>query len=302
MISTVNRIPDSTVELTITVPWTDVNKTYETVVSEAVKNAEVSGFRKGKAPRDIVEKNLDKTKLYEEVLKILIPQSYNQAVTEHKLTPIISPKVELKEANEGKDWVIRVLTCEKPPVTLGDYTKAIRDLKARLDSARLASKGKKIWTPGTDLSAQAGPKKDEANQGAGGQKPTLDELLHALYSAVTMTLPALLIEHEANRLLSDLIDQTKKLGLSVEQYLASTNRTADSVRHEYEEQAKRTLTLEFALEEIADKEGILVSDDDIDAVINTAKSDEEKKALTSQRYYLASILRRQKTLDTLAAL
>lgn len=283
MTSSLNRVSDGTLELTITIPWTDVSKAYSATVDKAVETTELPGFRKGKAPADLVEKNLDKTKLYEDVLKTLIPQSYNQAITEQKLKPIISPKVELKEANEGKDWVIRVLTCEKPAVTLGDYKKAIRD-----------SKAEKIWKPGDLPAGKAGDEKTK--------KPTLDELLHALYGTVTISLPALLVEHEINRLLSDLIDQTKKLGLSVEQYLASTNRTADSIRHEYEEQAKRTLTLEFALEEIADKEGVLVSDDDIDTVINTAKTDEEKKALSSQRYYLASILRRQKTLDTLASL
>jgi FKBP-type peptidyl-prolyl cis-trans isomerase (trigger factor) len=90
--------------------------------------------------------------------------------------------------------------------------------------------------------------------------------------------------------------------MSVEQYLSSTGRTNESVRKEYAEQAKRTLTLEFTLEEIADKEGILVSDDDIDTVIKTAKTEEEKKSLEAQRYYIASVLRRQKTLDFLASI
>lgn len=276
MTTSLNRQSDNTIELTLTIPWSEVTQNYQSVVENAVQNAQLPGFRKGKAPRDLVEKNLDKTKLYEEVLKILIPKSYNQAITELKIQPIISPKVELKEANEGKDWVIRVITCEKPEVTLGDYKKAIID-----------SKGSKIWKPGADEKTK---------------KPTLNELLQALFGVVTVTLPSLLIEHEVNRLLSDLLDQTKKLGLSVEQYLASTGRSADSIRHEYEEQAKRTLTLEFALEDIADKEGILVSDDELDKVINNAKTEEEKKALSSQRYYLASILRRQKTLDLLASL
>ena len=124
----------------------------------------------------------------------------------------------------------------------------------------------------------------------------------AVYGAMTVTLPSLLIEHEVNRLLSELIDQTKKLGLTVEQYLASTQRTSETIKKEYEEQARRTLALEFGLEEIADKEGVLVSDDDIEAVIKTGKTDEEKEALTKQKYYLASVLRRQKTLDFLASL
>lgn len=282
MTSTIQRLPDHTIELTITIPWTDVTTTYEHVIEHMVEGAELPGFRKGKAPREMVEKSIEKTKVYEEALKTLIPKSYNDAITEQKIQPIVNPKIELKDASEGKDWVFRALTCEKPTVTLGDYKKAIVDLKA--------SKGEKIWTPGTE------PKEEDKET-----KPTMDELLVALYGAVKTELPALLIEHEANRLLSELIDQTKKLGLTVEQYLASTGRTADGVRHEYEEQAKRTLTLEFALEEIADKEGILVSDDDIDAVIKTGKTDEEKEALKAQRYYLASVLRRQKTLDFLSA-
>lgn len=286
MTSSLQRLPDATIELTITIPWPDVAKTYEAAVNEAVKQAEVSGFRRGKAPRKVVEEKLDKTKVYEDVLKDLLPKVYNQVITDQKLRPIINPKIELKEATEGKDWIIRVLTCEKPAVTLGNYQQAIKDLKT--------AKQKKIWVPGSKAEPEGEKPEDK--------KPTLDELLKALFGAVTVTIPSLLVEHEVNRLLSDLIDQTKKLGLTVEQYLASTARTAESIRHEYEEQAKRTLTLEFSLEEIADKEGILVSDDDIAKVIETAKTDEEKKTLESQRYYLASVLRRQKTLDFLAAL
>jgi len=284
MKSTMQRLPDGSIELLITVPWTEVEAEYEKTIVHMVEHAEVDGFRKGKAPRAVVEAKLDKTKVYEEVLKDLIPTSYGKAVEENKIRPIVQPKIELKEATEKKDWILRAITCEKPDVDTGDYKKAIKDLKD--------SKVKKIWLPGEK------PTEEEKNK---PQKPTLDELLKALYDSVKITLPALLLEHEVNRLLSDLIDQTKKLGMSVEQYLSSTGRTADTVRKEYEGQAGRTLTLEFALEAIADKEGILISDDDIDTVIKTAKSDEEKESLTAQRYYIASVLRRQKTLDFIAA-
>ena len=277
------KLSDGTIELTITIPWTDVAKTYEDAVVHMVSEAELPGFRKGKAPRDLVEKSLDKTKVYEEALKTLIPKSYNDAITQQKVKPIVNPKIELKDATENKDWVFRALTAERPTVTLGEYKKAIQELKA--------SKTQKIWKPG-----EAPEEKDKET------KPTLDEVLMALYKNVMTTLPAILVEHEVNRLLSELIDQTKKLGLTVEQYLASTQRTSEGIKKEYEEQAKRTLTLEFALEAIADVEGILVSDDDIDAVIKTGKTDEEKEALKAQRYYLASVLRRQKTLDFLASL
>lgn len=288
MKSSLSRQQDGTIELTITVPWSEVETLYEKVVADLVKNAEIEGFRKGKAPRAMVEAKLDRTKTYEEVLKELIPQSYGKAIEEHKLRPVVQPRIELKEATEKKDWIVRALTCEKPTVTLGEYKKAIAELKT--------TKAKKIWVPGKDEEPQKGVEDQKP------QKPTLDELLKTVFENVKTQIPHLLIDHEANRLLSDLIDQTRKLGMSVEQYLSSTGRTSETVRKEYEEQAIRTLTLEFALETIADAEGILISDDDIDTVIKTAKTDQEKEALAAQRYYIASVLRRQKTLDFLASI
>lgn len=273
--------------MTITVPWAKVAETKESVITELVKNIEIPGFRRGKAPRDAAQKKLDASKVYEEVIQKLLPQAYSDAVKEHKLHPIVLPKIEIVESKEGKDLVVRAHTAQKPNVTLGDYKKAIQEAKA--------AKHNKIWTPAE--AAKASKPEEEAK----AKQMTLGELLDALLSVVTCHIPEILIENEVNRNLSELIDQTKKLGLTVDQYLASTNRTAEGVRKEYAEGARRTLTLEFAIETIADKESIFVSDDDIEAAIKTAKTEEERAALAKERYYLASILRRQKTLDFLSA-
>jgi trigger factor len=282
----IQHLPDGTIELTITIPWSEIEKIYNDVVNQTVQNAEISGFRKGKAPRNVVEEKLDKNKTYEAVLKRLIPDVYQKAVEETKIKPIITPKIELSDAIEKKDWVVRAQTCEKPALTIGDYKKAVTELKV--------AKTKKIWVPGQETPQNAD--KDKPT------KPTLDEILKTVYDQISIILPTLLIDHEVNRLLSDLIDQTKKLRLNVEQYLSSTGRTAESIRNEYINQAKRTLSLEFALEEIANRESITVTEDDISHVIKTAKTDEEKKTLENQRYYIASVLRRQKTLDFLASI
>lgn len=277
------RLEDKTIELTLSIPWEDIQKTYSEVVDDFVKETELPGFRKGKAPREAVEAKLDKNKVYEEVMQRMIPKVYSAAVEQEKIHPVIMPKITLTEAKEGSAWKILAITCERPEITLADYKKAVSEAKA--------TKANKIWVPGQEQT------KEEQEK---DKKLSLDELLSAVFSTIKATLPAILIDQEVNHLLSDLVDQTKKLGLTVEQYLSSTNRNAESIRKEYEEQAKKTLTLEFALEDIADKEGILVSDDDIDTIIKTAKTPEEKASLEKQRYYLATILRRQKTIDMLA--
>ncbi len=279
---TTARHDDGTIELNVTLPWTDVDRTYKDVFDAISKQAQVPGFRKGKAPKKLVEDNIDSSKVYEEVVRQVVPKAYTDAVKQENLRPAVTPKVELVNAKQGEDWTLRFLTCEKPNLTLGDYKEAVRALKA--------NKQKKIWTPGE--------KQDETEKK--DQKPSLDDILMSVLTKITVTIPSIMLESEVTRLLSDLVDQVRKLGLTVEQYLASTNRTSDSLRAEYEAQAKRMISLELALEKIADGEHIFVSDDEIEAMIKSAKTEEEKRALEHDRYYLASVLRRQKTLDFLA--
>ncbi len=282
MTSAIHEKDDGTIELTITIPWGDIEKMYQTVVTETASATEIAGFRKGKAPTQIVEENVDKTKVYEETIKRLVPKAYTDAVTEHKIAPIMMPQIELKDAQEKKDWVILAKTCERPSVTLKDYKKAMAELKA--------SKTPKIIVPGKDNP------EDEKAKG-----PTVDELLDTLLTIVEAKLPEILLEHEVTHQLSQLVDQTKKLGLTVEQYLSSTGKTADSVRADFRSQAMKNLTLEFALEAIAEKEQVTVSDEEVNKLIATAKTEEERKSLEGQRYYLTSLIRRQKTVDTLLA-
>ena len=281
MSTTTARHPDGTIELNVTLAWTDVDRTYHEVTDSFAKQTEIAGFRKGKAPQKLVEEKLDTSKVYEEVVRRIVPKAYTDAVKQENIRPAVTPKVELVNAKQGEDWSIRFFTCEKPVITLGDYKGAVAKLKAE--------KHKKIWTPGQKQEEQKEP-----------PKPTLDDILATLLIVLTVTIPTIMIESEVTRLLSDLIDQVRKLGLTVEQYLASTNRTSESVRAEYEAQAKRMISLELGLEKIADTESIFVSDDEIAAMIKSAKTEEERKALDRDRYYLASVLRRQKTLDFLA--
>lgn len=282
MISAIHKTDDGTIELTITIPWNEIQTMYETVVSETAKGAEISGFRKGKAPKQMVEENIDKTKTYEETIKRLVPKAYTDAVSEHKISPIMMPQIELKSAEEGKDWIVLAKTCERPIITLKDYKKAVSELKAKNTP--------KILVPGKEVAG------DEKSKG-----PSIDDVLETLLLSIEAKLPEILLDHEVTHQLSQLVDQTKKLGLTVEQYLASSGKTADGIRLEYRTQATKNLTLEFGLEAIADNEHVSVSDDEIAKLLQTAKSDEERKSLESQKYYLASLIRRQKTIDGLMA-
>lgn len=109
-----NRKDDGTVILNLLIPWKNIEVGYEKEIERLVKNAELPGFRKGKAPRKDVESRLNKAEVYGEAVRAIIPVEYERLLKEHNLKPIIYPRVKIKKAEIGQDWEFEITTCEKP--------------------------------------------------------------------------------------------------------------------------------------------------------------------------------------------
>lgn len=270
------RLPKSGIELTMTVPWAKAQTEYEKTVDELVKTAEVDGFRKGKAPREVVEKKLDKNKIYQIVLENLLQTVYPESVKQQEIKPITEPRITIEKLEEGKDWIFRAVTCERPEIELGDYKKEIAGAKAQAN----------LWVPGKD------PKEAKKEIDFG-------QIVKAFLQTVKIELPDILVENEVNRQLAQLLDEVKKLGLTLEQYLVSSGKTVESLRQEYAQKASAEMTMEFALEEVANKEKISVEEADIEKFLKEITDPKTKEALEKNRYLAASLIRRQKTLDFL---
>ncbi|HSW47714.1 MAG TPA: trigger factor [Candidatus Saccharimonadales bacterium] len=273
--SLIEKQPDGTIKLTISIPFDLISKAREKAIIEVSKQANVPGFRKGKAPEKLVEEKLNKEQIDQDVLKDLLPGEYQKAIAEHQLRPIMNPKIHIEKMDEGKDWTFEALTCEAPAVEAGDYKKSVQKVTAK----------SKIILPGKEP-----------------QKPTFEEIAKAILETSKVNVPAILLEQETDRLLSQLLNDIKKLGLNLEQYLASTNRTPEDLRAEYSKRAEDDMKLEFVLQKIAENEKITVEEKEIEEAIQKAKSDEERKHLEGNKYLLAAILRQQKTLDFLMGL
>jgi FKBP-type peptidyl-prolyl cis-trans isomerase (trigger factor) len=65
MISKIDKLPDGTIKLTITIPLKRIEKLYQKKLTALAKEVEVRGFRKGQAPKKLVEENIDQTKVNE---------------------------------------------------------------------------------------------------------------------------------------------------------------------------------------------------------------------------------------------
>ncbi|HZE87176.1 MAG TPA: trigger factor [Methylomirabilota bacterium] len=270
--SILERQKDGTIKVTITLPHAEVATTRTEVVNQLAQQANIPGFRKGKAPEKLVEGKLNEEQVREEILKKLIPQAYTTAVQEHNLKPIMNPKLHVEKIEEGTDWVFHAFTCELPTIDLSKYKEAVQ---------KVTAKGK-IVVPG----------KEE-------QKPSMDEIVQAVIENTTVQVPGILVEQETDRLIAQLLEDIKKLGLSLDQYLATTKKSPQDLRGEYAMRAQNDIKLEFVLQKIAEEEKIAVDAKEIDEAIAKAKNPAEKQNLEANRYLLAGILRQQKTLDFL---
>jgi len=286
MKSKIKRGDKKAIELELLIPKKDIKDTYDKVLSQVVKNAEVKGFRKGKAPKDVVEKNVDKGKLYEQVLSQLLPKYYSEAVSEHKISPVVSPRITPILMEEGKDWSFKAETCEQPEVDLGDYKDKVKK-EGAVDT---------IWVPGKDKG-----KKEEENKEVDDAKK-VNKAIEILLKEARVELADILVEDEVKRRLSQTLDEVKKLGLSLDEYLRSSGKTIEQLKDEQKEKAEETLRLEFILNKIAEDEKIKVEEKDIDEAINKAPSTQERERLEQNKYVLAMLLRRQKVLEFLKGL
>lgn len=112
--------PKSLVEVTVTVPWTDLEPKWNETLQRLGQEIEVAGFRKGAAPANMVEQQLG-TKLQDEVLKQAMPQFLIEALKGSDIIPIDYPKYDLISFVKGQGLQYKATITNRPAVSVGNY-------------------------------------------------------------------------------------------------------------------------------------------------------------------------------------
>ncbi|MBM6619782.1 trigger factor [Bacillus suaedaesalsae] len=118
--------------LTVEVDAETVNKGLDKAFNKVVKQVNVPGFRKGKVPRGMFEKRFGVESLYQDALDFILPDAYENAVTEANIEPVDRPEIDIVQLEKGQNLIFTAKVTVKPEVTLGDY----KNLEVeRLDTA-----------------------------------------------------------------------------------------------------------------------------------------------------------------------
>ncbi len=227
--SQIKSASDGAIQFELTVTKTALDQAYQKALQELAKTAEIKGFRKGKAPLNLVEAQADKSKLLSHALEHALPPLYTEIITTNKLHPLIEPHITPKSMKEGEDWVFTVQTAGLPEFKLGDYQKYLKADLAAHDKAHPH-----------DVKAKPEEIRDHK----------LGTIFDSLLKHTQVKVAKILVEEEAKSALSRLVNQLSSLKLKVEDYAKSIKKTTDELVVEYQKTATTNLQLEFILQAI----------------------------------------------------
>ena len=117
----VEKLEKNMAKLTIEVSAEDLEKAMQNAYQKAKGRITLPGFRKGKAPRKMIEQMYGKGIFLEDAANALIPEHYSKALEECDLEIVSQPEIDVTQAEPGKAFIFTAEVAVKPEVTLGDY-------------------------------------------------------------------------------------------------------------------------------------------------------------------------------------
>ena len=118
---TIEKKEHNITELVIELPVEEVNKSFDKAYQKLAQQVNIPGFRKGKAPRKMIEARIGIDGMRSEAFDFIIPDAYRQAVKENAVEPVGRPEVTDVTLNPGEPCVFTVSVVTRPEVALGEY-------------------------------------------------------------------------------------------------------------------------------------------------------------------------------------
>ena len=130
MNTTIEKQPENVVKVDIEIPAKDAVNYYNDAAKRLAQYVNIPGFRKGKAPRNIVEQNIGEERIKHEALENALPRIFSQVIKENNFDVVAQPYVESYDFKIGEDLKIVAKLELRPEVTLGQYKGLTIDVDA----------------------------------------------------------------------------------------------------------------------------------------------------------------------------
>ena len=123
MKTSVDKLSDTRVKLTVNVPFSELDKEIDAAYKAIAQQVTIPGFRKGKAPRQLIDARFGRGPVLEQVVNDMLPVKYEEAMKENDINPIGQPEVDIKQI-EDNDFVEFTAEVDvQPDIEVPDFSK-----------------------------------------------------------------------------------------------------------------------------------------------------------------------------------
>ena len=121
METTLTKEKDNVVILNMTIPANEADSAYNLAANRISQNVNINGFRRGKAPKSVVERHVGTDRIEHEALDLILPRYISQAIMDNKLDTITQPSLINYNYEHGQDLKVTIEVETRPEFELGSY-------------------------------------------------------------------------------------------------------------------------------------------------------------------------------------
>ncbi len=247
MKATITKLPNSEVEIRVEVTVEEFQDFYDKAILDIGKNIEIAGFRKGYAPKEIIEKEIGYQKILETAAESCLRENYLKVIRENKIEPLGQPEVEILKLARDNPLEFKIRVAVLPEIKLPDYKK-------------IASQIKKKKVELTDAEIERLKAEKERLE----REKLRQEILEKIAQETEIEIPPVLIAAETEKMLEDLKQQVPQiLQITFEDYLKKIGKTEKELLSYLSAEAQKRVKNSLILKAIKKEENIESTEEEI---------------------------------------
>ena len=122
MKTTVDKLSDTRVKLTVNVPFDELGAEIDQAYQAIAQQVTIPGFRRGKAPRQLIDARFGRGPLLEQVVNDMLPTRYERAITENELNPLGQPQIDITKIEDNEEVQFTAEVDIRPEITVPDFS------------------------------------------------------------------------------------------------------------------------------------------------------------------------------------
>lgn len=302
MSATVTKLPGSRVEVAGEIEAAVFDESVKRATQKFVANAEIDGFRKGKAPEKLVVERIGEDKILHEAAEIALQAAWPKILEENKIEAVGPAEFHVLKMARGNALAWKAAVAVVPEITLPDYKTIAQKINNQKSTDQIEVTDKEIDETIEYIHKTRNQRPPSASGGGGepaagpidntfaqslGNFPTLEalkdniregirmekeakrreehrgKLAEEIAKAATVETPEVMIEGEKQKMLRELQASITDMGLEWNKYLEHLKTTEDNLKHGWQEDAEKRVRIGLALHAIARQEKIEPTADEV---------------------------------------